>query len=429
MTESERRRSMSRRGLVGGASAAIISQGIVAASSLGLQLIALAELGNAGLGTYALLATGLMVTATALHTGWVGDPLVLLDRFAPDIRRALVGASLASMVLSFLFGLVGALLVTSVNVATAALFGAALVVWLIEETGRRLLMARLEFAKLVVNDAIYGVVALGLTVGVMVAGDLTMNWILTAMAAGSVASIVAALVQLPAEELALPSRGPVAWRTLSNVSTWRSGQLMMRPFGMLLVRWSVSFFVSTAALGVMEAGRLVTAPILTAANGIGGFTLPFFTRTRDAGSLGVRLVLKFTAVSTAVAVLYVPVALLVAKPFEQLSDSDPIPLVLTLSWAIYAIAYAANIPVVNALTSLLHSRLVFVGRVIDSAFIVAVSIVVVLVDGVRFVPIVMALGIVLGTAYPLWRLRREGAFDDPERIAMATLPSVSPRVG
>ncbi|NLA37718.1 MAG: hypothetical protein GX868_18800, partial [Actinobacteria bacterium] len=320
-----------------------------------------------------------------------------------------------------------ALLFTRVDVLSGVLFGAALVLWLLEETGRRLLMARLEFVKLAVNDAIYGVVALGLAAGVTLGAELTMRWILFAMAAGSAASLLAAVVQLPREELAMPTRGPAAWSTLREVSLWRSGQLMMRPFGMLIVRWAVSTLVSTAALGVMEAGRLVIAPILTAANGFGGFTLPFYTRKRDARSLGVRLITAFTAASALIAVVYVPVAVAITGPFERLSDSDPIPLALAVSWALYAVVYAANIPIVNALTALLYSKTVFVGRVIDTAVIVVASLALVAVDAeyVRYVPLVMAVGIVVGTAWPVMVLRRSGAFADPAAIRAAELPAVA----
>ena len=156
-----------RRNVVGGAGAAIASQGVVAASSLALQMLALSRLGNQGLAIFALLVPGIMVTATALHTGWIGDPLVLLDRHDPPIRRALVRASAISVFASYAFGFVGALIFTDVSVKTAAIFGAAQVVWLIEETGRRLLMARLEFVKLLVNDIAYAVVAVGAIIGLL----------------------------------------------------------------------------------------------------------------------------------------------------------------------------------------------------------------------------------------------------------------------
>jgi hypothetical protein len=294
------------------------------------------------------------------------------------------------------------------GVASAALFGLATVLWLVEETGRRLLMARLEFVKLVVNDVVYAVAALGVAAAVIVTRGLTMNWLVFAMACGSAATIVAVVFQLPRDELAPPPRGETAHRELAGVATWRSGQLVMRPLGMLLVRVAVSSLVSTAALGLMEAGRLLTAPILTAANGFGGFTLPFFTRRRNEGRLEMSLVVKFAAVSALGAALYVPLAFALQGPFEKLADSPPLPSALVVSWCVYAMAYAANIPVVNALTSLMFSKEVFWGRVVDSLLIIVLSVVVVEIDGVEWVPMVMTFGILIGTAVPFRVLRRRG---------------------
>ncbi|MFN8050386.1 MAG: hypothetical protein U0Q22_03030 [Acidimicrobiales bacterium] len=395
--------------VIGGASAAMTSQGVVAGSSFALQALALHELHAVGLGVYTILANGLLVTATALHTGWIGDPLVLLDRHEPRIRRALVATSGFSAVLSFLFGLVGAVVFAGLGVRSAALFGLATVLWLVEETGRRLLMARLEFAKLVANDVAYAVAALGVAGVITFGSRLTMDWLVFAMACGSAASIVVVVFQLPRHELALPARGSIAYRELADVSTWRSGQLMMRPLGMLMVRVAVASIVSKAALGLMESGRLLTAPILTAANGFGGFTLPFFTRKRDEGDLRMPTVMAFAAVSALGAALYIPVAFLLAPSFERWTDSPTLPTALIVSWCLYTMAYAANIPIVNALTALMFSRTVFWGRVVDSIVIVIAAVIVVEVDGINWVPTAMTFGLVLGTALPFVVLRRNGS--------------------
>ena len=111
--------------------------------------------------------------------------------------------------------------------------------------------------------------------------------------------------------------GPAAYREVASFSTWRSGQLMMRPLGMLLARLAVSAIVSRSALGLMEAGRLIIAPVMTAANGLGGFSLPYFTRHRDEGDLRLGLVARFAALSAVVAAVYAPVAFLVASPVPQ----------------------------------------------------------------------------------------------------------------
>lgn len=397
-----------RRSTLGGASAAIVSQGVVAASSLVLQWLALRELGASGLGVFAILSNGLIVTAAALHTGWVGDSLVILDRHEPAIRRALFVVAGISVVVSFVFGLGGALVFTDLTVRSAALFGLALTLWLVEETGRRLMMARHEFVQLVVNDVVFAVGSLGLTAVVMATSRLTMDWVIASLLVGSVLSIAAAAVQLPFDELRPPARGPMAMRELAAFSSWRSGQLTMRPLGMLLSRVTVSMLVSPAALGIMEAGRLIIAPILTAAAGFGGFSLPFFTKRRNEQRLTMGIVYKFAAVSALGAALYIPVAFLIAPTFETFSKSGDLPAVLILSWCVYAVAYSANVPIVNALTSLMHSRVVFWGRCVDSAVIVALSALVVTVGDVDLVPMAMTVGMAIGTAIPLTILRRRG---------------------
>lgn len=411
-----------RGGALGGASAAIVSQGVVAASSLVLQILALRDLGTTGLAVFSILSNGLIVTAAALHTGWVGDSLVILDRHEPNVRRALFVASGISAIVSFAFGLGGGMAFAGLDLPSAVLFGAALCLWLVEETGRRLMMARLEFVQLVINDIVFAVGSLGLTFAVMTTARLTMDWLILSLLVGSVASILSAVIQLPFSELRPPPRGPAAMRELAAFSTWRSGQLTMRPLGMLLSRVAVATLVSRSALGLLEAGRLIIAPILTAANGFGGFSLPFFTRHRNAGTLRMRLVYSFAAASAAGAALYFPVALLVAPLFEEMADSGPIPTALILTWCVYSVAYSANVPIVNALTSLMHSRTVFWGRCVDSAVIVLLSAVAVEVGGIELVPLAMTLGMAIGTAIPLTILGRRGQLPAARRDAFTPSP-------
>lgn len=411
-------------GTAGGASAAIVSQGVVAASSLVLQWLALREFGPAGLGDFSILSNGIIVTATAIHTGWIGDTLVILDRQRPEIRRALFRISALSAVLSLLVGFVGAMAFTDLTPAAAALFGVAVTLWLIEETGRRIMMARFEFVALVINDVIFGVVSVGLVFAVMWSSRLTMTWIVGSLAAGSAASIFAAAVQLPSSEMRPAGPGPAAYREVAAFSTWRSGQLMMRPLGMLLARLAVSAIVSRSALGLMEAGRLIIAPVMTAANGLGGFSLPYFTRHRDQGDLRLGLVARFAALSAVVAAVYAPVAFLVAPFFEAQSNSGAIPGALLASWCVYAVAYAVNIPIVNALTALRHSRSVFWGRCIDSAVIVVLGAAVAAAWGIDLVPLTMTLGVAIGTAVPMMRLRASGQLPSGAPLPSADEPAV-----
>ena len=80
---------------------ALISQGIVAAASLGLQLVAFAQLGARGLGSFSLLF-GILVTVNSMQSGWIGDSLTVLDRFEPGFRRALIQSQVAAVGLTFL---------------------------------------------------------------------------------------------------------------------------------------------------------------------------------------------------------------------------------------------------------------------------------------------------------------------------------------
>ena len=84
-----------------------------------------------------------------------------------------------------------------------------------------------------------------------------------------------------------------------------------------------------------------------------------------------------------------------------------------------ALAAASSVPVVNALTALMFSRVVFWGRVVDSVVIVAASAVVVSVSGISWVPMVMTVGMVIGTAVPVWMLRRSGSLDPVKPTAAA----------
>ena len=101
---------MSRRPL-----GAIVSQIIVAGTSLLIALLVLRELGTAGLGTFSLLF-GVLITVNSVQTGWIGDSLTVLDRFDPGIRRALYQSQAVSAIAIFVVTWSIGLLVDGVDV-------------------------------------------------------------------------------------------------------------------------------------------------------------------------------------------------------------------------------------------------------------------------------------------------------------------------
>ncbi|MGB0113709.1 MAG: hypothetical protein WBP59_10860, partial [Ilumatobacteraceae bacterium] len=215
---------------------AIVSQMIVAASSLVLSLIALRELGAAGLGTFSLLF-GILITANSIQTGWVGDSLTVLDRFDPGIRRALFQSQYAAVALIGTITASLATLVGGVDTSTAILFGIASTAWAVEETMRRLLIARREFWQLVVNDGAFAIGAFGLLAFVRFSGsELTILTMVAALLAGAIVAIGAATVQLPRIELVRGPSAPSRLRELASFASWRAIQVGLRPGSLALVR-------------------------------------------------------------------------------------------------------------------------------------------------------------------------------------------------
>lgn len=394
-------------------SAALVSQGITAGSSLVLQVLALWQLGKSGLAFFAILSAGIMVTFNAVHTGLIGDALSVFDRHEPGIRRALVKTSAVSAAASLFVGFFGALLFAERSALSSGLFALALLAWTVEETGRRILMARLEFWKLVVNDAVFAVASLA-TVGViLVIGDLSIEWLVASMLIGSIASIADAVRQLPREELELGPKAPAEMRRLIEFSGWRAGQIGIRPLSLLVSRIVIVGVASPASLGLLEAARLLIAPVLTAANGLGVFLLPTFAkRAKSDDDLGEMW--SIAALSAVAAAVLGTVSVIATPTVSRLLGQDPaIPTTLVASWVVYSIAYCANIPVVNALVARREARSLFNGRLVDAAIGVALSYVLTSMSGIEAVPVGLAIGVVVGTVWPVLRLVRKGELSLP----------------
>ena len=168
------------RRMGGNGLAAIAAQGSQAAGSLLLQVVAARTLGITGLGEFGLLY-GILVLATAISSGFVGDSLTVLDRGSREVRSALqnwllfvsfVGALLCSM---------GVWVTGFVTKQDAIAFGVATFVFLIEDAIRRLLMASMRFWRIVVVDAVSLLV---LVVVLLLAPTPTLAWLFVALTAG-----------------------------------------------------------------------------------------------------------------------------------------------------------------------------------------------------------------------------------------------------
>ncbi|CAM02462.1 hypothetical protein [Saccharopolyspora erythraea] len=389
----------------------MLSQGITAGTSLLLQMVAARVLGLAEFGAFAVFLA-LLVSASALYTGWVGDSLAVLDRHDPDTRAALVSSAVGGWALLFAAGCGAGLVVGDGGTVTALAYAAMLVCWLAEETIRRLLMARLRFWHLVVNDACYlaGTVAVLALVAAM--GEITLASLFGAMCAGACVAVVAGVGQLPREELRQLRPGLAGMRAVASFAVWRSLQATLRPAAMLGSRVLVSGVVSLAAVGLLEAGRLVVAPLQVVINGAGSFLLAGFA-ARERGGGGTRLSADRAALLLAAATAVggtLPAVF--ARPLGELLIGQPVEPLLVLGWVAYLTVWAAGLPYVTEAVARRMSRRVFTIRLADSAAgLATAAAVLVLGGGIAAVPWAMACGGVLSA----WRLRRSAARGGPDR--------------
>lgn len=406
--------------------AAVLSQGIVAGSSLVLQLIALRELGTNGLGAFAVLF-GILITINSVQSGWLGDSLTVLDRFDPGIRRALVRSQVAIVGLVFLASTILSLPVAGVDSTTAILFGLASVAWVIEETMRRLLIARREFWKLVANDAAFACGSFGLIGFVAVTGgSFTLETLVVALLAGAIVAIGVGVTQLPRIELSRGILGPSRMRDVASFAIWRSAQVGLRPGSQALVRVIVIGAASYEALGQLEAARILLAPVLTVVNGAGVYLLPTYSGQAKAGRRFRPAVPIAMLVVASLAAMYGAVAIVLRAPLTDLltAETTAISVASLLAWTLYSVGFGAGVPAGNALVARGRSRIAFNVRVIDATAGVALAAVFAFTGLVDWVPLGLAIGTFIGAALLLRRLGQlpapDSVFAPPSAETVAT---------
>ena len=386
---------MSRRPL-----GAIVSQMTVAGTSLLIALIVVRELGVSGLGTFSLLFA-VLLTVNAVQTGWIGDSLTVLDRFDAGIRRALFQSQAISVVAIFVVTWSAALLVDGVDAATAILFALASVAWALEETLRRILIARREFWTLVANDLSFAIGSIGLLGAVIASGAaLTLDTVIISLLAGSTVAIGLAIIQLPRIELVRGPASPSRMAELAAFAGWRAVQVGLRPASQALMRVIVATTLGLEAVGVLEAARLLIAPALTVANGAGMFFLPTYSdqfrrRVRLSPSVGAAMLLV-----AAICGSYGLFAVVLRAPLAQLlTGGDTVVTTLGVaSWSLFSIAFGIGLPVGAANVAAGRSKQTFMIRLLDAAVGSTIAGLFAVFGWVEAVPSGLAIGAFVGAA-------------------------------
>ncbi len=387
-----------------GAVGAVAAQATAAGGSLVLQVLAARTLGAAGYGQFALVVAMLVLFA-ALQGGWVGDARIVLDRHDPLIRGALLVSQFAFMALGCILGFVGGLVLGLTDGSGAAVLGVLVGLWALEDAGRRLFIARLEYWKLMLNDVIYIVGALiGFYALRSWNDEFSVDTFAAAMAMGALAAVGAAWIQLPKSEFLSGPVTALGARQVASYGAWRSAHAGIRPLTTFVMRLLVATLVSAAALGQLEAARLVIAPLIVLLSGTGTFLLPIYVRLNRAGSpvthrslrMTISLLLGATAVYTTFAVILTDVMA------ELVSDGRiRLDRLLVGGWCAYAAGLAAGIPVGAAVLARRESRRVFRIRMLDSAIGLTCFVILLQMFGPRLAPYGLAVGAFVGAAL-LW---------------------------
>ncbi|RFS84685.1 hypothetical protein D0T12_14185 [Actinomadura spongiicola] len=352
-----------------------------------------------------------------MQTSWVGDTLTVFDRFDPRVRGALLLSVAGTVGAGAAAGAVVAASMRLAGLRTIGLFTLLVALWLLNETGRRIFTARMEFWRLAVNDTCYLVVTLATLGAVLGLGSAaTVELLLAAMCAGCVASIVLSRLCLPRREYRLaPLRG-TALREVTEFAVWRSVQAGLRPGSLLLARVLIAAFASTAVLAGIEAARLLLAPALTVVNGVGGFLLPKFAEAERAGRpMRARRAVRVCAPMALVALLMSVAGILLVDWLGPVVTGGEfrIDRVAVVGWGVYAVCFACTLPFASLATARKLSRSVFLVRGVESAGGLVVLLALMIIDPghAALAPYCLGAG-GLVSAVLLWRMLRR---DDPPR--------------
>jgi O-antigen/teichoic acid export membrane protein len=349
------------------AAGAVGAQATLALGSFTLQLLAARALGAEGLGVFALLL-GSAVIATSVSSGLVGDSLTVLDRHDPVIRAALARLALTVVVGAAATAFAFAWTLGSLPLRTAVLFAAATGAFMTADLLRRTLMACQRYWRLVVVDSCAFAAALAL-LGILSEGRLTVDSFLSALLVGQVVACVAAVRSLPRAERRLPARRRGGMRAVLSFGSWRAVQQFVRPTTLNLVRWLVLLTAGQAAVGELEAARLLAAPAMLFVQGVGVYLFSSYAAGRDEpmsallrrADRGAAVLLTACAVVAVAATAGTPLL----GPFLTGDRFELAPLAV-LGWAVYAASCAVVLPYGTLAAVRGDQAKVFGLRVLDS---------------------------------------------------------------
>ena len=378
----------------------VAAQGSQAAASFVLQILVLRLLGADGLGRFATLYA-IIVLATAVSSGFVGDSLTVLDRSDRRTRAGLqcwwlglaVGSGLCAWLVSWLSGLL---------TPTAAIaFGLVTAVFILEDALRRLLMANLRFWRIVAVDlSSLAATIVAVLIPRMLSGTVSLALLLTALAVGQAIAIVVAVPLLPPDDRRLVRLFPADWLAVSRYGSFRAMQQGVRPALLALVKTLCLVLVGAAAAGRLEAARIYTAPTLLIVSGVSSVLFASYAAANRATSDAVLLSKADRSVGTLVAAIAAfCLAAVAALPWLGpilTGGGYQLSILAVIGWSVYAASVAAVTPYGSLAAVRGRQTAVLCLRVADSALSLAAAVLLLHVHQVDWVPFAMSVGSLLG---------------------------------
>ena len=240
-------------------------------------MVAVRALDPTGFGRYSLIISTLLVM-TGLTTGLVGDSLTVLDRHQPHVRYALQVTALGSAALCAAAVGTAGIGLGWFPASAAPVVTLAILSFLLEDVMRRALMANNRFVSVLVVDVTYALVAGVVLLSAWQMDRLGLVGIFLAMTIGQCAASVVAIFLLPADDRYLASRGRGGMGAILAFGGWRAAQGVIGPTRLWAARMMVAAAVGLAAVGTLEANRMLVAPVMLGVQGVGSAILVGYTR-------------------------------------------------------------------------------------------------------------------------------------------------------
>jgi hypothetical protein len=289
---------------------------------------------------------------------------------------------------------VGAAIANVLTPGRAAIFGLAVIMFVVEDVMRRMLMASIRFWSIVIVDTSAFVVSVAVVVGARATGSVSLATFLVALAVGQAVAVVVGVVCLPASERWLargvsPKLAPV-WR----YGSWRATQQLVRPSMLAVIRVVVAVAASIALYGEIEAARVYIAPAMLAVGGVASYLFASNARDRTSTLAQLRSRADWAVIRLGVGVAFLGLAGVLRVPVLGpllVPGNGSLNRVAVAGWSAYAAATAMVTPY-GALAAVRGRQAAVLGlRVLESvASIVGIALLLAAGGSEFLVPAVLA---------------------------------------